>query len=214
MKVSFIVICSLLFTTTPAFTQTGGISGTVTEEATGQPVSGIIVFVDDFDTGSHVHSVQTDASGMYSLALSPGGYRVGVAASHTLNVSVAASHTVYVGEWFDDAVNPANATEVTVQASGTVPDINFALAYSSAFGGAFDAGNGLKYISWLGWYNDLFWPWVWDYQHNDWIWMVDNGPENIWMWDNGLQRWIWTRTDIYPWIVFAGDSEFTWRFSQ
>ncbi|GEM_PF-4017947 len=90
----------------------------------------------------------------------------------------------------------------TVQGEGTT---------ASAFSGAVDGGNNRKWVSWLGWYNDQYWPWIWDYQHGTWLWVVDNGPENVWMWHDGLQRWMWTRTDWYPWVRFAGDEGLSWR---
>jgi len=82
---------------------------------------------------------------------------------------------------------------------------------ASAFSSAVDGGNNRKWVNWLGWYNDQYWPWIWDYQHGTWLWVVDNGPENVWMWHNGLQKWMWTRTDWYPWVRFAGDAGLTWR---
>lgn len=81
----------------------------------------------------------------------------------------------------------------------------------SAFSDRLDSGSNIKWSGWLGWYNDQFWPWIWDYQHGTWLWVVDNGPENVWMWHDGLNRWMWTRIDWYPWVQFAGDSGLTWR---
>jgi len=81
----------------------------------------------------------------------------------------------------------------------------------SAFAGAFDGGGNRKWIAWYGWYYDAYWPWIWDYQFSDWLWVVDNGPQNVWFWSNNHQKWMWTRTDWYKWVWFPGDPGLTWR---
>lgn len=82
---------------------------------------------------------------------------------------------------------------------------------SPSFAGAHDAGNHLKYLDWFGWYNDEHWPWIWDYEHDCWLWVVDNGPENLWFWHDNLQNWMWTRPDWYRWVWFPDDPGLTWR---
>lgn len=82
---------------------------------------------------------------------------------------------------------------------------------SPSFAGAFDGGDNRKYIEWFGWYNDKHWPWVWDYQFGGWLWVVDNGPDNLWFWHHNLQNWMWTRTDWYGWVWFPGNPGLSWR---
>ena len=84
-------------------------------------------------------------------------------------------------------------------------------AAPSAFAGAHDGGGGMKYLTWFGWYNDQYWPWIWDYEYGCWLWVVDNGPQNVWFWHHTAGCWMWTRTDWYPWVWFAGDPGLTWR---
>ncbi|GEM_PF-3627409 len=82
---------------------------------------------------------------------------------------------------------------------------------TGSFSGSFDAGGGKKWSEWFGWYNDQNWPWIWDYQHNCFLWVVDNGSENLWFWHEGQQKWMWTRKDWYPWVWFPDDPGLTWR---
>ena len=77
--------------------------------------------------------------------------------------------------------------------------------------GPFDGGSHMRYLDWFGWYNDLYWPWIWDYEFGCWLWVVDNGPENVWFWHDSAGSWMWTRTDWYRWVWFAGDPNLTWR---
>ena len=80
-----------------------------------------------------------------------------------------------------------------------------------AFAGAFDGGNNRKYLDWFGWYNDQYWPWIWDYEYGCWLWAVDNGPQNVWFWCDDQQTWMWTRTDWYKWVWYPGNPGLTWR---
>jgi len=83
--------------------------------------------------------------------------------------------------------------------------------YLGAFGGAFDGGSNRKYVDWFGWYNDEYWPWIWDYEFGCWLWVVDNGPENVWFWCDDGATWMWTRCDWYHWVWYPGDPGLTWR---
>ena len=80
-----------------------------------------------------------------------------------------------------------------------------------SFSGAVDFGNGTKWSDWFGWYNDQKLPWLWDYEYNDWLWVVDDDPDGVWFWSHSQQTWFWTRTDWYPWVYFTGDAGLTWR---
>jgi hypothetical protein len=86
-----------------------------------------------------------------------------------------------------------------------------ALNIASAFANAFNGGNNLKYLDWFGWYNDEYWPWIWDYEYGCWLWVVDNGPENVWFWCDNGQTWMWTRTDWYNWVWYPGNPGLSWR---
>ena len=90
-------------------------------------------------------------------------------------------------------------------------DTQVTIGTASAFAGAFDGGNNRKYLDWFGWYNDEYWPWIWDYEYGCWLWVVDNGPQNVWFWHDTEQNWMWTRTDWYKWVWLVGDPGLTWR---
>jgi hypothetical protein len=77
--------------------------------------------------------------------------------------------------------------------------------------GPFRGGNHMRYLEWFGWYNDEYWPWIWDYEYGCWLWVVDNSPENIWLWHETAQNWMWTHYDWYKWVFFWGDPGLTWR---
>lgn len=96
------------------------------------------------------------------------------------------------------------------QDRGWLDEVRFTPA-QTVFAGAFDGGNHRKYLDWFGWYNDEHWPWIWDYQFGGWLWVVDNGPDNVWFWHNNQQNWMWTRPDWYRWVWFQGGSGLTWR---
>jgi hypothetical protein len=58
-------------------TLTGSISGTVTEQATGDPLSGVEICHWDYDTGENFACTSTDSDGVYTLAGLPSGdYRI------------------------------------------------------------------------------------------------------------------------------------------
>jgi alpha-tubulin suppressor-like RCC1 family protein len=63
-----------------------------------------------------------------------------------------------------------------------------------------------KWTDWFGWYDDAAWPWIWDYQAEQWLRVVDEGPEDVWLWSHATQAWYWTRTDIFPATFSLADS--------
>lgn len=112
----------------------GTISGVVTSEATGLPISGAIVTVYN-NAGSSVGSVSTSGSGVWSFTtgLPAGSYRA--RASNSLG---------YVNEFFDNITSPGNSfvtsalvasTPIDVVPATTTTGVNFALAPGGTMSG-------------------------------------------------------------------------------
>jgi protocatechuate 3,4-dioxygenase beta subunit len=96
----------------------GSISGQVVTDEDGRPIPGIRVVAGS--QGLHVRrQTRTDRQGRYILrGLPPGEYLVGV----------MAEGTPFVGELYNDARSPEEATPVTVATGQDTLDINFSLA--------------------------------------------------------------------------------------
>jgi 5-hydroxyisourate hydrolase-like protein (transthyretin family) len=109
----------------------GYISGTVTDAATGAPLSGVSVYVYNA-AGSRVSTAYTASSGVYttSYAVAPGTYYVRTVYSGT-----------YVDEQYDNVPCPysscpaTSGTGVPVTAGATTSGINFALAVGGRISG-------------------------------------------------------------------------------
>ncbi|MCZ7558594.1 MAG: carboxypeptidase regulatory-like domain-containing protein [Bacteroidia bacterium] len=93
----------------------GGISGTITDASTAAPIAHAYVHVRGALRGVEF-GTRTDAQGQYRIeGLPSGNYTVFFAASR------------YIGEYYDDTRDPAQATLVTVTAPAIVTGINAAL---------------------------------------------------------------------------------------
>ena len=105
--------------------QSGGIQGTVTNEAgVGLPFSNIEMI--DVN-GNYLGSAIGDADGFYEFGnLRPGTYYVHYAFGSTFE------HAQFVPEWFDDAAIQEDATAVVVEEGEFTEDIDGALASSLA----------------------------------------------------------------------------------
>lgn len=107
-----------------ALTRTGGISGRVIDEVTGQPIQHICVET----TGPTFRSARTDATGTYTInAIKPGVHQV-----HFFDCD---DEPRYVEEHFDDQANPGSATPVTITAGQTTSGIDAALATGGSISG-------------------------------------------------------------------------------
>jgi hypothetical protein len=95
----------------------GAISGTVKDQATGQPLANALVLAYTADTGQAVGGI-TGANGEYIFdSLQPGDYRV-MATSNDLS------------EWYQDKPSTGQADTVNVSALTNTPGINITLAPS------------------------------------------------------------------------------------
>ena len=95
-------------------TEMGSISGTITEEGTGEPIEGIFVFACEVDV--YCDSTLTDNNGFYKISLPIGAYRVGTY-----------TETDYISEFYDDKIYWEEADDVFVFAGEETPNINFTL---------------------------------------------------------------------------------------
>ncbi|MFQ5857196.1 MAG: carboxypeptidase-like regulatory domain-containing protein [Anaerolineae bacterium] len=96
----------------------GSISGTVTDERTGDPIPGVVVIAGNPETQFH-RRTRTDNEGNYTVAgLIEGEYLVGA----------VGRRQGYLTELYDNARRREDATPVPVTAGSDTPDINFALA--------------------------------------------------------------------------------------
>jgi len=95
-------------------TEMGSISGTVTEEGTGEPIEGIFVFACEVDV--YCDSTHTDSNGFYTISLPIGTYRVGTY-----------TEADYISEFYNDKIYWEEADDVFVSAGKETPNINFAL---------------------------------------------------------------------------------------
>ncbi|GEM_PF-4211630 len=125
------------------------------------------------------------------------GYEVGhVAFVEEVNVDGSVNLTEYnfpSGHRFNSRFNIRAPRYIHVQAPQPL----------TAFGDAFDIGGGIKWSEWFEWYYGTLWPWVYDFQHNEWCWVVDNGPNNIWIWSTRKNEWLWTTTSDYPQVYHS-----------
>ncbi|RME42212.1 MAG: hypothetical protein D6791_18300 [Chloroflexi bacterium] len=95
----------------------GSISGRVTANDTGEGLEGLPVIAGNPELRIR-RAARTDADGNYTIeGLPPGEYIVGV----------QARRTPYLGEIYEDAHSPDEATPVTVTEGANTPDIDFGL---------------------------------------------------------------------------------------
>lgn len=120
----------------------GQITGTVTDEVTGLPLSGVNVRAYNPSTGASV-SVSSNGSGFYALALQP--------ATYILDTSNGLG---YVNETYNDITcfgvcSSAGAEGVTVNAGTTTANVNFALRLGGRVTGEFSSGGALVENLWM-----------------------------------------------------------------
>jgi hypothetical protein len=110
----------------------GAISGTVTQSGAGA-ISGVAVFVNDFDTGAAAGSSLTDSSGDYLVEnLAAGKYRV----------KFDGSLVGFPIQFFNGASIPKDATAVTVSAGATTTSINAGLVSGGSIKGKVTRSSG------------------------------------------------------------------------
>ena len=97
----------------------GRITGTVTRDSDGAPISGLRVYAHDYDTDQWRGSTYTDENGVYEIAKLPGG---------TYRLQVVTYNTDYIAEYYNDVLDYDGATPVAVTLGQETPDINFGLA--------------------------------------------------------------------------------------
>ena len=109
---------------TPTFVPTGGltrggtISGTVTDDETGRPISAVNIVADKLDSISPRYNGLSDRSGRYILiGVAPGRYRLWP----------TVGRGDYIPEIYDDRLNFNDADVVTVRGAEAVEGIDFAL---------------------------------------------------------------------------------------
>jgi hypothetical protein len=98
----------------------GSITGRVTEEATGNAIYNIYVYVVDL-AGNSVTYDHTDDNGTYRLSGLPTG-------SYKVRFSSSSSGQNYILEWYDNQPDQTSANPVSVTAGATTPNINAQLA--------------------------------------------------------------------------------------
>ncbi len=86
----------------------GAISGTVTEDGTGLPITGVQVKASRWPSGEFVNADYTDHTGFYVVRGLPAG-------QYVVNTWVGSLN--YISEYFDNTTNQNTATPVTVLAS-------------------------------------------------------------------------------------------------
>jgi len=100
------------------------ITGSVSDRATGAPLSNFWVVVSNASTGEHVGSGYSDGSGGYTVSGLPSG-----------NYLVSCSATGYLTNWFDGKADATSATTIALSAPNAVSGINLALDRAGSISG-------------------------------------------------------------------------------
>jgi hypothetical protein len=114
----------------------------------GEPLEGVAVRAyQPSDLDNWLVEANANASGFYQLTLSPGDWKIRVAA----NVNSVWPHwrfQNYRNEWYDDATNGAEAATLSVSEGVYTPGIDFDLVYYPGIGGVISntAGERLSYV--------------------------------------------------------------------
>jgi hypothetical protein len=124
MKKVIIIIALAAIVTEAAIA--GTITGVVTNDSNGQPISGIWVYACDYTTGQYQNGGNTDSNGFYSIS--------GLAAG-THRVQVDTWNTDYAGQYYDHQISWDHATPVVVPSVGVVQNINFSLELGASISG-------------------------------------------------------------------------------
>ncbi|HUT29225.1 MAG TPA: carboxypeptidase regulatory-like domain-containing protein [Sedimentisphaerales bacterium] len=112
----------------------GSITGAVTKDSDGSPISSLWLFAYDYNTGAWQGYGQTDAAGVYEITAMPTG---------TYRVRVYTSGTEYRPEYYDDVCDEDFATPVDVNAGEQTSGIDFGLAVGGSISGRAADVNGL-----------------------------------------------------------------------
>jgi len=67
-------------------------------------------------------------------------------------------------------------------------------------------GDGWKYVEWLGWISDAYYPWIY-HETLGWIQVNSINPEELWVWHERLE-WSYFAAGIYPTVYRYSDG--TW----
>ncbi|MEE8389556.1 MAG: carboxypeptidase regulatory-like domain-containing protein [Anaerolineae bacterium] len=127
------VTAGVTITANAQLTQAGVISGTVTAEVSGTPLSNIDVTAYDAVTGNYMNSDSSDASGIY---------RIGGLAAGNYKLRFRDYNGVYLPEYYDDKPDWGSADPVTVTA-GVTTTANAQLAQAGMISGTVTAeGSG------------------------------------------------------------------------
>ncbi|MHB0947028.1 MAG: carboxypeptidase regulatory-like domain-containing protein [Sedimentisphaerales bacterium] len=112
----------------------GTITGVVTKDSNGQPISGIWIYTLKYDTGEYCGGDSSNSDGLYFInGLTAGTYKVGV----------SVSGTQYASEYYNNQIRWKQATPVVVPGAGTVQNINFSLGLGVSISGVVKNSAGI-----------------------------------------------------------------------
>lgn len=122
----------------PVLSAAGSVSGVVTDDS-GLPLGGVSVVANSWDEQGRYWAARayatTDENGEYTVAtLRPGAYRI--------EFSSSGSGAPVLSEWWQDSASPQEATDVTVSAGSTTPDISPQLALAGSIAGVITDEHG------------------------------------------------------------------------
>ncbi len=75
--------------------------------------------------------------------------------------------------------------------------------------GAWDFGNGWKYIDWFGYFYTAHHPWVY-HEHHGWLYSWGSTPDSMIFWDHTAKSYWWTSNAEYPRVYRYSDSAYLW----
>ncbi|MGL4256337.1 MAG: MSCRAMM family protein, partial [Microbacterium sp.] len=125
---------AILTDISPVLTLGGSISGAVTD-AGRTPIENVTVTAFQPETMNASASVFTDAAGAYTLAGLPAG-------EYLVEFQTWNTGANLVGEWWDDAARPENATRVTVAVAEDAGGVDAALALGNSVSGVVTDSDG------------------------------------------------------------------------
>jgi hypothetical protein len=128
-----VLILTLAVITVQAATA-GTITGVVTKDSNGQPISGMWVYAQKYDTGEYCGGGTSNPDGLYVIgSLAAGAYKVGV--------SVSGSQ--YAIEFYNNQISWDRAAAVTVTAAEVTQNIDFSLELSASISGVVRNSSGI-----------------------------------------------------------------------
>jgi 5-hydroxyisourate hydrolase-like protein (transthyretin family) len=117
-----------------------GISGVVTDIATGAPISGVIIDIWDSTTLDHLESVITDEQGSYLVEIDDGTYYVSTDNAMSWTNLIWDGHKCQQGSAFDGGCEPEIGNQVTVVADEVTDGIDFVMS-GLIFEDGFESGD-------------------------------------------------------------------------